>query len=75
MHNGHLLGGGATTGGNARLPSALQLLVGGQKVSSYSEGGEEYDIRLRATAEYRTDEDRMQLLTVPSRKQIGRAHV
>ena len=50
------------------IARALQLLVGGQKVSSYSEGGEEYDVRLRATSEYRTDEDRLQLLTVPSRK-------
>ena len=50
------------------IARALQLLVGGQKVSSYSESGEEYDVRLRAKSEYRTDEDRLQLLTVPSRR-------
>jgi HAE1 family hydrophobic/amphiphilic exporter-1 len=52
----------------ADIARALQLYVGGQKVSSYSESGEEYDVRIRATSEYRTDEDRLQLLTVPSRK-------
>jgi hydrophobe/amphiphile efflux-1 (HAE1) family protein len=52
----------------ADIARALQLLVGGQKVSTYSEGGEEYDVRLRAQTEYRSDEDRLQLLTVPSRR-------
>jgi multidrug efflux pump subunit AcrB len=52
----------------ADIARALQLYVGGQKVSTYAESGEEYDVRLRATSEYRTDEDRLQLLTVPSRK-------
>jgi multidrug efflux pump subunit AcrB len=52
----------------ADIARALQLLVGGQKVSTYSENGEEYDVRLRADPEYRTDEDKLQLLTVPSRK-------
>jgi len=52
----------------ADIARALQLLVGGQKVSTYSEGGEEYDIRLRSTSEYRTSEDAMRLLTVPSKK-------
>ena len=50
------------------VASALQLLVGGQKVSSYAENGEQYDIRLRATPEFRTSEDQLQLITVPSRK-------
>ncbi len=50
------------------VAQALQLLVAGQKVSSYEEGGEQYDIRLRATEGYRTDEDMLQLITVPSRK-------
>ena len=52
----------------ADVARALQLLVGGQKVSTYADKGEEYDVRLRATSEFRTDEDRLQLLTVPSRK-------
>jgi HAE1 family hydrophobic/amphiphilic exporter-1 len=52
----------------ADIAMALQMLVAGQKVSTYAEGGEQYDIRIRATEEYRTSEDRLQLLTVPSRK-------
>ena len=52
----------------ADVAQALQLLVAGQKVSNYEEGGEQYDVRLRATQEYRTDEDMLQLITVPSRK-------
>ncbi|MBI5545293.1 MAG: efflux RND transporter permease subunit, partial [Deltaproteobacteria bacterium] len=50
------------------VASALQLMVAGAKVSTYSEGGEQYEVRLRASDEYRTDEDKLQLLTVPSRK-------
>jgi HAE1 family hydrophobic/amphiphilic exporter-1 len=50
------------------IAQALQYLVAGQKVSSYSEGGEQYDIRLRATPQYRTSEDALRLISVPSRK-------
>jgi multidrug efflux pump subunit AcrB len=48
------------------IASTLQLLVGGLKVSTYSERGEDYDIRARAKREYRMDE-RGFLITVPSR--------
>ncbi|MDP1822592.1 MAG: efflux RND transporter permease subunit [Archangium sp.] len=50
------------------VAQALQYLVAGQKVSSFSEGGEQYDIRMRATPEYRTNEEALRLITVPSRK-------
>jgi multidrug efflux pump subunit AcrB len=50
------------------VAQALQLLVAGQKVSTYEEGGEQYDVRLRSLPEYRSNEDMLQLLTVPSRK-------
>jgi multidrug efflux pump subunit AcrB len=50
------------------VAQALQYLVAGQKVSTYSEGGEQYDVRLRATDEYRSDEDALRLITVPSKK-------
>ncbi|GMU58667.1 MAG: acriflavin resistance protein [Myxococcaceae bacterium] len=50
------------------IAQALQYLVAGQKVSTYSEGGEQYDVRLRAAPEYRTSEDALRLITVPSRK-------
>jgi HAE1 family hydrophobic/amphiphilic exporter-1 len=52
----------------ADVAQALQLLVAGQKVSDYEEGGEQYEIRLRADKAYRSDEDALQLITVPSRK-------
>jgi len=50
------------------IAQALQYLVAGQKVSTYSEGGEQYDVKLRATPEYRSSEDALRLITVPSRK-------
>jgi hydrophobe/amphiphile efflux-1 (HAE1) family protein len=50
------------------VAQALQYLVAGQQVSTYSEGGEQYDVRLRATAQYRDNEDALRLITVPSRK-------
>ncbi|MFZ5444524.1 MAG: efflux RND transporter permease subunit [Myxococcota bacterium] len=50
------------------VAQALQYLVAGQKVSNYAEGGEQYDVRLRATPEYRSSEDALRLITVPSRK-------
>lgn len=50
------------------VAQALQYLVAGQKVSTYSEAGEQYDVRVRATEDYRTDEDALRLITVPSRK-------
>jgi hydrophobic/amphiphilic exporter-1 (mainly G- bacteria), HAE1 family len=50
------------------IAQALQLLIAGQKVSAYEENGEQYDVRMRAAQEYRTDEDMLQLITVPSRK-------
>jgi hydrophobe/amphiphile efflux-1 (HAE1) family protein len=52
----------------ADIAQALQLLVGGQKASTYEAAGEQYDVRVRAAAEYRTDEEALRLLTVPSRK-------
>jgi HAE1 family hydrophobic/amphiphilic exporter-1 len=48
------------------IASTLQLLVGGLKVSTYSDRGEDYDIRVRALRQYRVDE-RGLLITVPSR--------
>ena len=52
----------------ADVAQTLQLLVAGQKISAFEEGGEQYDVRIRALPEYRSDEDALQLLTVPSRK-------
>ncbi|AKU98051.1 RND multidrug efflux transporter [Labilithrix luteola] len=52
----------------ADVASALQLFVGGLKVSTYSEDGQQYDIRARADENFRTDPDTLQLLSVPSSK-------
>ena len=50
------------------VAQALQYLVAGQKVSTYSEHGEQYEVRMRATAEYRSSQDALGLITVPSKK-------
>jgi len=50
------------------VAQALQLMVASQKVSNYSENGEQYEIRIRADEAYRTREDMLRLLSVPSTK-------
>jgi HAE1 family hydrophobic/amphiphilic exporter-1 len=52
----------------ADIASAVQLLVGGLKVSSYEEAGEDYDIRIRAPKAGRADVGQLGMLTVPSTK-------
>jgi HAE1 family hydrophobic/amphiphilic exporter-1 len=48
------------------IANALNLLVGGLKVSTYEERGEQYDVNVRAEARYRADSDGLALMTVPS---------
>ncbi len=50
------------------VANTLQMLVAGVKASSYPEGGEEYDIRIRAKLEYRVDVSSLSLMNVPSMK-------
>ncbi|MFO0632229.1 MAG: efflux RND transporter permease subunit [Nannocystaceae bacterium] len=50
----------------ADVATVLQMLVGGQKVSSYPENGEQYEVRLRAEERYRMDESGVRLMSVPS---------
>jgi HAE1 family hydrophobic/amphiphilic exporter-1 len=45
---------------------ALRLLVGGDQVTTYNQGGEQYEVHLRARAENRTTEAALAALTVPS---------
>ncbi|HUC74759.1 MAG TPA: efflux RND transporter permease subunit, partial [Vicinamibacterales bacterium] len=45
---------------------ALRLLVGGDQVTTYNEGGEQYEVHLRARTEDRTTEAAVGSLTVPS---------
>jgi len=52
----------------ADVAQAMQMLVGGQKVSTYAEQGEQYDIRLRASKEFRDRVSALSVLTVPSTK-------
>ncbi|MDX2056053.1 MAG: efflux RND transporter permease subunit [Polyangiaceae bacterium] len=50
------------------VASTLQMLVAGVKASTYPEGGEEYEIRIRADEKYRMDESALSLMSVPSTK-------
>ncbi len=50
------------------VADTLLAQIGGVKASTYSERGEEYEVRLRADAAYRRDASSLALLTVPSRK-------
>ncbi len=48
------------------VANTLQLLVGGLKVSSFYEGGEEYDVDARADKEYRDNLASLAIMTVPT---------
>lgn len=52
----------------ADIASTLQLLVGGLKVSTYAEAGEDYDVRARADLPFRAGEEGLTLVTVPSQR-------
>ena len=45
---------------------ALRLLVGGDAVTTFNQGGEQYDVHLRARVEDRTTEQSIAALSVPS---------
>ena len=48
------------------VAGALRLLVGGDQVTTYNEGGEQYEVHLRARAEDRASTSGLAGLTVPS---------
>ncbi|MBY0586084.1 efflux RND transporter permease subunit [bacterium] len=50
------------------VSSTTNVLVGGEPISTFKEGGEQYDVWLRAEPGFRTDEESIGLLTVPSSK-------
>lgn len=50
------------------VASTLQMLVAGVDASTFPENGEEYDIRIRADEEFRTDASSLSLISVPSSK-------
>ena len=52
----------------ADVANALRLLVGGDKVGTYEEHGEQYDVWGRAALGFRADQAGLRLMTVPSQK-------
>ncbi|MCP3065589.1 efflux RND transporter permease subunit [Myxococcus sp. K38C18041901] len=48
------------------ISNTLRLLVGGMDASTFQDGGEDYEVRLRAQASDRDDVERLLLMTVPS---------
>ncbi|MBI5326927.1 MAG: efflux RND transporter permease subunit [Deltaproteobacteria bacterium] len=47
------------------IASGLRTMVGGEKVSFFREGDEQYNVRLRLMADYRKDAGQIENLTVP----------
>ncbi|MDL2717922.1 MAG: efflux RND transporter permease subunit, partial [Acidobacteriota bacterium] len=52
----------------ADVADTLRVLVGGEKVSSFDDGGEQYDVYLRARPEDRADENSLKRFNVPSNR-------
>jgi multidrug efflux pump subunit AcrB len=50
------------------IATTLNLFVGGLKASTYPDGGEQYDIRVRGEERFRADTAALSVLTVPSSK-------
>jgi HAE1 family hydrophobic/amphiphilic exporter-1 len=50
----------------ADITNTLQLLVGGLKISTYEENGEDYDVRIRADRLDRSQIAKLNMMTVPS---------
>ncbi|HEX8550822.1 MAG TPA: efflux RND transporter permease subunit [Abditibacteriaceae bacterium] len=50
----------------ADVSNALRLLVGGNRVSYFDQGGEQYEVHVRAEQNFRSNEEGIALLTVPS---------
>ncbi len=52
----------------ADIAQSLRLLVGGDQVSTYNEGGEQYEVHVRANEDFRTDPNGISKLNVPSQR-------
>jgi hydrophobic/amphiphilic exporter-1 (mainly G- bacteria), HAE1 family len=50
----------------ADVASTLQTMVAGQKISTYNEGGEQYEVHARAVPSWRTSSDSVSQMSVPS---------
>jgi hydrophobic/amphiphilic exporter-1 (mainly G- bacteria), HAE1 family len=55
----------------ADVAQSLRLLVGGDQVSTYNEGGEQYEVHVRANEGFRTDPSGIRKLNVPSQRLGG----
>jgi hydrophobic/amphiphilic exporter-1 (mainly G- bacteria), HAE1 family len=52
----------------ADVAQSLRLLVGGDQVSTYNENGEQYEVHVRASENFRTDPNGINKLNVPSQR-------
>jgi hydrophobic/amphiphilic exporter-1 (mainly G- bacteria), HAE1 family len=52
----------------ADIANTLRLLVAGDKVSDYTDKGEQYEVHVRAMADARNRMDELKMITVPSNK-------
>jgi HAE1 family hydrophobic/amphiphilic exporter-1 len=50
------------------VAGTLRLLVGGTKISTYNEASEQYEVRARALPSFRSDQEGLSRITVPSTK-------
>jgi HAE1 family hydrophobic/amphiphilic exporter-1 len=50
------------------IAQSLRLLVGGDQISTYNEGGEQYEVHVRANEDFRTDPNGISKLNVPSQR-------
>jgi len=48
------------------IAQSLRLLVGGDQISTYNENGEQYEVHVRATENYRSTAEEISKLNVPS---------
>jgi HAE1 family hydrophobic/amphiphilic exporter-1 len=52
----------------ADVADTLRVMVGGRKISTYNESGEQYEVHARAVQQWRTDAERISQMAVPSTK-------
>ncbi len=54
-----------------QVAQALNFLVGDNEVTNYQEGGEQYEVHVRAAERFRADQNGISLLTVPANPNVG----
>ena len=52
----------------ADVADTLRVMVGGRKISTYNESGEQYEVHARAVQQWRTTADGVSQMAVPSTK-------